>query len=80
MYKPWPRGVYVRYTPAVRNLFVIFPRANGHISQINFRTYSRCISENIHRLDMVYMIYTMLNIDKEYIKLLFVEQWLGLGP
>ena len=25
MYKPWPRGVYVRYTPAVRNLFVIFP-------------------------------------------------------
>ena len=25
MYKPWPRGVYVRYIPAVRNLFVLFP-------------------------------------------------------
>ena len=35
MYKPWPRGVYVRYTPAVRNLFVIFPegqRPEGYIT------------------------------------------------
>ena len=30
-----PRGVYVRYTPAVRNLFVIFPegqRSEGYIT------------------------------------------------
>ena len=35
MYKPWPRGVYVRYTPAVRNLLVIFPegqRPEGYIT------------------------------------------------
>ena len=35
MYKPWPRGVYVRYTSAVRNLFVIFPegqRPEGYIT------------------------------------------------
>ena len=44
-YKPWPRGLCVRYTPAACEEF---------ISQIT------CIvGGNLHQLDMVYMIYAM---------------------
>ena len=71
MYKPWPRGVYVRYTPAVRNLFVIFPegqRPEGYITNKLPNIAGVAISENIHRLDMVYMVYTMLNIDEVYMQ------------
>ena len=52
IYKPWPRGVYVRYTPAVRNLFVIFPegqRPEGYT----------CITNKLPNIAGVYLkIYT----------------------